>query len=118
MADKVYGICGTNKCKREVIAKGDIGIAQGVMTVTGGTYDSVKLNYPDGFQLGNCLPLSAIVITPGGSGPITGHSGLRTYANLDSDGVYCGVDSPRATNITKGNYQCFVILMKCDYAVG
>ena len=64
MADKVYGICGTNKCKREVIEK---------VIVTGSTTESeysmgagvysmtVTLPYPDEYTVGNCTALATRV---------------------------------------------------------
>lgn len=36
MSDKVYGVCGTNKCRREVIAKGDLLILEGTISNVSG----------------------------------------------------------------------------------
>lgn len=117
MSDKVYGFCGRNKCKREVMPTENIGIATGTMSVNGGAYELVKLDYPDGFTFGTCLPLSTIVIQPKVTYPSTGGSSLRIYAELKKDGIWCHADNPWG-KLTNGEYQFLVILMKCNYTVG
>lgn len=61
MSEKVYGICGTNKCRKEVITKEEIAILTGEVTLisgnnadtqSGGSYIAF-VPYPDGFTKDN-----------------------------------------------------------------
>lgn len=65
MSEKVYGICGTNKCRKEVIAKEEIAILTGQVTLgpptnaddpQGGSGNFMaSVSYPDGFTRDNSV---------------------------------------------------------------
>ncbi len=92
MSEKVYGICGTNKCRKEVIAKDEFNSMMAQMllshfvvvqkTLTLGEADSELISYPSGFNYGSCFAISFA------ADGIVGHPDY--YCNLKQNGIVIG----------------------------
>lgn len=58
MSEKVYGICGTNKCKREVIAKDNIIVMKEIIPQVSASMAAKKISFPDGITMQNSALIS------------------------------------------------------------
>ena len=84
MADKVYGICGTNKCKRGVIEK--VIVTGSTLTVQNHPQQNtfvmgITLPYPDGYNVDNCMPLVIHVRSTLPNGAYEYHDVPYEYSN-------------------------------------
>ncbi len=59
MSEKVYGICGTNKCRKEVVAKEDLLIIE-ISSISTGNVEIVSL--PDGWSFMNTSVISKMFV--------------------------------------------------------
>lgn len=132
---KAYAICGDTKCKREVYTKEDIDnmflvsmnefrtVEASVITPNDGSTTSVDttVNYPEGFNKGNCIVVSVMsknrtlnknwATTSIGSAAsyLRGNSGV--FAVLDDSNIKLGVQLGSAVN-SSWTWDIRVTLMK------
>ena len=117
MSEKVYGICGTNKCRKEVVAKGEIEknlLVVEIPSIQSGVTKSIQL--PDGWTFANTSLISKMFVR-GDDAAYT--ENYYTMSNIDTLNVFI-----RNTNellvyfkTTATNYlsvKCRLILLKRD----
>lgn len=123
MGDKVYGFCGTNKCKREVISASDkVQIeANKIIDQTQNTFFTVRIAYPEGFNMENTFVESVMMRK-------SGENIWKTtdVENVEWCGAKCYLDyielgygKISSTPISSGTYTLKALLMKGEQvAVG
>ena len=121
MGDKVYGFCGTNKCKREVIAKTDINMVEVTASVTIDNYHpyvAATIPYPKGFTSDNTRVLSIMVhdAALGDTTWVTGDVSRYMTANVqcikDEIHLMYGPSISNGMFMTSGTYKFKVLLLQ------
>lgn len=117
MNEKVYGFCGTNKCKREVVQKGEIEkklLIVEIPSIRSGTSKSIKL--PDGWTFMNTSLISKMFVR---SDDADYNENYYTTADTDTLNVFIRNTSELSVyfKTTATNYssvKCRLILLKRD----
>lgn len=95
MADKVYGFCGRNKCKREVF---DVSRVVKVNTLANPTGTS-NISYPEGFNVRNCIVLSVESGRMASGNPAIYAPSVTVTLGISNVIVSFGESMPVGTNI-------------------
>lgn len=116
MAENLYGYCGS-KCKHEVYSKQEIddkfAVASGSISMTNGE-GSVILGYPNGYNVNNCVVISAGIQYLNANLWAFG-AGIQTSFDIN---VRLGINDIKFTTYSEdkvgptGTYECRVVLMK------
>lgn len=125
MAEKVYGICGTNKCRREVVSADNIKFLFGTTNQLNGTgsnvYANVQFDYPEGYTSVNSVIIgcSAFILksaAQGGSTYTLGVDSFMNYVRLDEDKIIIGFNGANASEFNTSQFVMRVnlVLAKID----
>ena len=117
MSEKVYGFCGTNKCKREVVPKGEIEkklLIVEIPSIQSGTTKSIQL--PDGWTFVNTYLISKMFVR---SDDATYNENYYTMANTDTLNVFIRNTNElsvyfKTTHTDYLSVKCRLILLKRD----
>lgn len=117
MSEKVYGFCGTNKCKREVVPKGEIEkklLIVEIPSIQSGTTKSIQL--PDGWTFVNTSLISKMFVR---SDDATYNENYHTMANTDTLNVFIRNTNElsvyfKTTHTDHLSVKCRLILLKRD----
>lgn len=117
MSEKVYGFCGTNKCKREVVQKGEIEkklLIVEIPSIKSGTTKSIQL--PDGWNFVNTSLISKMFVR---SADTLYNENYCTMANTDTLNVFIRNTNElsvyfETTNTNYSTVRCRLILLKRD----
>lgn len=119
MPDKVYGICGTNKCKREVVPMENVTTVTKVINYQStGVLNEKVADYPSGFTKDNCVVLSTMFKSTANGAWCESPSdyGIFVSAHLSDSGIYVdayeGHNEYATSHRTYGVYSVRITLLK------
>lgn len=125
MAEKVYGICGTNKCRREVVSADNIKFLFGTTNALNGSgsnvYANVQFDYPEGYTSMNSVIIGCSVFilksaAQGGATYTLGVDSFINYVEKDMGKIIIGFNGANASEFNASQFVMRVnlVLTKID----